>query len=248
MHLTLPFKRPPLRVEFRPRWWATLLVAALIPTFVGLGNWQLGKARTKETAQATLDGQRADAPVALNASLIADPEALRLRPVIARGEYDARGQILIDNRVQHGRAGLHVLTPLRIAGSETRVLVNRGWIAAPADRRQMPVVEVPSGAVVVEGTAVIPSRRIFALAPDTAAPGGSAIWQNLDLDRYRDAGRHPVQPVVLLLSPSSPGGFDRDWPRLDERHERHLSYAFQWYGFALASFGIWLFFAFRRTT
>jgi surfeit locus 1 family protein len=248
MHLTLPFKRP-LRVQFRPRWWSTLLVAAMIPAFVGLGNWQLGKARTKEAAQATLDGQRADAPVALAASLVDDPESLRLRPVVARGEYDASGQVLIDNRVLHERAGLHVLTPLRIAGSETRVLVNRGWIPAPADRRQAPTVAVPSGPVVVEGTAVVPSRRIFALAQDTALPGGNAIWQNLDLDRYRSAARHPVQPIVIQLDPNSPaGGFDRAWPRLDERHERHLSYAFQWYGFALASVGIWLYFAFRRAT
>lgn len=240
MQLTMPADR----VRFRPSWWSTLLAAALIAVFVALGQWQLGKARVKESAQARLDGQRSEPAVAMPTSLVAEPETLHLRPVLARGEYDAAGQILIDNRVLHERAGFHVLTPLRIASSETRVLVNRGWIPAPADRRQIPTVAVPSGPLLVEGTAVIPSRRIFALAPDTAVPGGDAIWQNLDLDRYRGAVAHAVQPLVIELSPASPaGGFDRDWPRLDQRHERHRSYALQWFGFALATFGIWLWFA-----
>jgi hypothetical protein len=32
----------------------------------------------------------------------------------------------------------------------------------------------------------------------------------------------------------------RDWPRPDDRKERHLSYALQWYGFAASAVLIWL--------
>lgn len=235
------------RLRFRPGLWPTLLVLALIPGFVALGQWQLGKARAKEGAQARLDGQRREAPVALPATLVADAEPLHLRQVVVRGEYDVAGQILIDNRVRHERAGFHVLTPLRIDGGETRVLVNRGWVPAPPGAHAAPPVTVPAGPVLIEGTATIPSRKIFALAPETAAAGGNAIWQNLDLARYRTASAHPVQPLVILLDPASAaGGFDREWPRLDERHERHMSYALQWFGFAFASFAIWLWFALQR--
>lgn len=237
---------------FHPRLWTTLLTLGLIALFVSLGQWQLGKAQVKEAAQARLDAGRGEAPLALGAAIVADPAALHLKPVAARGRYDAGGQILIDNRVLHERAGFHVLTPLVIddgAGAGTRVLVNRGWIAAPPSRAQAldpNVIAVPAGPLTVTGTAIRPSTKIFALAPDTAPAGGDAIWQNLDLARYRDASRQPVQPIVILLAPETPHGFVRDWPRPDDRYEKHLSYAYQWYGFAATSFAIWAYFAFRR--
>ncbi|HEX5803074.1 MAG TPA: hypothetical protein VFY24_08610, partial [Azospira sp.] len=65
--------------------------------------------------------------------------------------------------------------------------------------------------------------------------------------RYRQAVDFPLQPIVLQLDPASAGGggFVRDWPRPDERIERHVGYAWQWYGFAAATLGIWLFFLLR---
>jgi surfeit locus 1 family protein len=33
----------------------------------------------------------------------------------------------------------------------------------------------------------------------------------------------------MLLDPDAPGGFVREWPRLQDRHLRHLSYAGQWF-------------------
>ena len=38
----------------------------------------------------------------------------------------------------------------------------------------------------------------------------------------------------------------REWPRPDERADRHRSYALQWFGFAIASLGIWVYFLWRR--
>jgi surfeit locus 1 family protein len=52
--------------------------------------------------------------------------------------------------------------------------------------------------------------------------------------------------VVIQLDPDAPGGYVRDWPRPDERADRHRSYALQWFGFAAASLGIWAYFLIRR--
>lgn len=226
----------------------TVLAFSLAALFVSLGEWQLGKARAKEAAQARLDaGQRA-APTTIGATPLADPAALHLQPVRVRGRYDAAGQILIDNRVLHGRAGFHVLTPLVIegAGEDMRILVNRGWIAAPPTHAARLVVPVPADPVELTGTGLVPPARTFALAPDTAPAGGDAVWQNLDLGHYRAASLHALQPLVILLAPEAAGGLRRDWPRPDDRHERHRAYAYQWFGFAAASIAIWAFFAWRR--
>jgi len=38
-----------------------------------------------------------------------------------------------------------------------------------------------------------------------------------------------IRPYVMLLNQDAPGGFVREWPRLQDRHLRHLSYAGQWF-------------------
>lgn len=226
------------------------LAVGLAAGFVALGRWQLDKALAREAAQARFDAGSRQVPIRLTPARPAAPETLHLHPVVARGHYDAAGQILIDNRVLHERAGFHVLTPLVIEGGTVRLLVNRGWIAAPATRGETPAVPVPAGRVEVAGTAIVPARRIFALAPDTAPAGGNAVWQNLDLDRYRAAAPHPVQPLVVLLSQQAAdpadAGLVRDWPRPDERHARHRAYAYQWFGFAATTIAIWAWLGLRR--
>lgn len=222
----------------------TLLLAVLLPAFVSLGLWQWRKAEAKTALQIEYDTRSHDAPVALPGTP-ADAESLRLRHVIVRGRYDAAKQILIDNRLYRERAGYHVITPLQIEGSAMHVLVNRGWLAAPADHRVQPVAEVPTGLVELTGMAVLPPQRFFNLAEQPSS-GWAAVWQNLDLARFRSVVSYPLQPVVLQLDPEAPGGFVRDWPRPDERAERHRSYALQWFGFAIASLGIWAFFLIRK--
>ena len=234
-------------LHFRPALWPTLLTLGLVTLFVALGEWQLDRARSKEAQQAKLDAASRLPPLALPAGGLADPAALQFRRVVLRGRYDAAGQILLDNRVAHGRAGLHVITPLILdgAGDGRRVLVNRGWIPAPAERGAPVDAAVPDGPLVVEGTAVLPPR-FFALGADTAPAGGNAIWQQLDLARYQAATARPLQPLVIELAADAPGGFGRDWPRPDARADRHRAYAGQWFGFAATATAFWLFFCSRR--
>lgn len=226
----------------------------LVALFVALGQWQWAKASVKGDLQALFDARSAEPPVLMPGTRVA-PEALRYRQIVVRGRYEPERQILIDNRIYREQAGYHVVTPLRIEGSEDsegnelRVLVNRGWIPALAEHRQTPVVSTPQGMVELAGMAVVPGNRFFTLGrePDSAAKGWPGVWQNLDLARYQSVVRFPLQPVVIQLAPDSPvGGFAREWPRPDERLEKHVGYALQWWGFAATTVAIWLFSQFRR--
>lgn len=210
---------------------------------IQLGNWQHAKAQRKLAAQAELDARRGDAPVNLSPTLV-DAEALHARPVVVRGRFDPTRQFLVDNRIYREQAGYHVLTPLIIDGSDTQVLVNRGWIPANAHHDDIPQVDTPVGQVTLVGTAIVPASRFFTLGQD--ATGWQPVWQNLDLARFAHLAGHPVQPVVVQLAANAPAGFVRDWPRPDERFERHLSYAWQWYGFAASALLIWFALGWRR--
>lgn len=239
-------RRSPAPLRFRPSAWSTLLLGAVLPVFLSLADWQWQKAERKAAAQAEREAGSVGPLFALPATPVADPESWRHRRVTLRGEFVAAGQILLDNQIQQGQPGLHVLTPLRLDGSGLHVLVDRGWMPLPADRRHMPAPVVPPGPVELTGSVHLPATKVFRLAPENAGDARNALWQTIDLERYSRVTRLPLQPVVVRLDGEAPHGFRRDWPRLDERHERHRSYALQWLGFALASVGIWLWFALRR--
>ena len=221
-----------------------LLLAFLLPAFVSLGLWQWRKSEAKTALQAELDARSSDFPVIMPSTPVTG-ESLRYRRVILRGTYDAARQVLIDNRLYREQAGYHVITPLQIEGSAMHVLVNRGWLPAAADHRILPTAEVPAGTVELTGIAVIPTQRFFNLAAQPTS-GWEPVWQNLDLTRFNEVFPYPLQPVVIQMDAAASGGYLREWPRPDERADRHRSYALQWFGFAVASVGIWAWLLWHR--
>jgi surfeit locus 1 family protein len=232
----------------RTGWLPTLVVLLMVPLLVSLGFWQLKRAEEKRAIQSEYDARSRDARVEIEQSL-QHAEDLRFYRVIARGKYDPQYQILIDNRVQDGRVGYHVITPLRVGDSNTRVLVNRGWVALGPTREVLPTADAPAGVQEITGVATVPREKVFSLAEAAPLSGNwQTVWQHIDMRRYAEAAPFPVQPVVILLDADSPaGGLVRDWARLDAGIAVHKGYAFQWFTLAAALLAIYLFFNFRST-
>lgn len=202
---------------------------------VRLGMWQYDKAEAKQALQDQMDQRMHQPPVALpEADKLGDPAAWRYRRVQVRGTFDARYQVLLDNQVRDGVAGYHVITPLQVEGSAAWILVNRGWVAAPSERSRLPVVPVPEGVHEIHGDLWLPPARYFTLQRMEGQLPWQTVWQNLDIARYALTVGKTVYPLVLRMDPAQPGGYARDWPRPAERIERHLGYAYQWFGFAVA--------------
>jgi surfeit locus 1 family protein len=225
---------------FRPSWLPTLIFGIAIASFVALGLWQLGRAAEKARQAADLATQGELPALALGQGLV-EAEPLRYRHLSATGVYEEDGQILLEARRHSGKTGFHVVTPLRIAGGEARVLVNRGWIPGDAQGGPTPA-PVPQGTVTVTGAAHIPAPPALVLhAGVDAATGWGGRWPYLTVDLYRARVAYPVQPVVILLDPSDDeGGFVRDWPREMPKEGMHLGYAVQWFAFALIALAIWV--------
>ena len=234
-----------LRYRFRPHWVPTVATLLLLPAFVALGQWQLGRADEKRTLQAEYDRRAHQPPIALDGQLRRG-EDLRFYRVVAEGVYEAERQILLDNRVHAGSVGYYVVTPLRLRDSDTRVLVNRGWVPLGRDRAHLPAVPPPAGEQRVTGIATVPLERRFSLGDGAQGPGWQTVWPYLDLARYREATAQPLQPVVILLDPQSAGGYVRQWARLDAGIATHQGYAFQWFALALALVALYLFINIRR--
>lgn len=219
---------------FTPRPVPTLAAAGLVVLLAWLGQWQSGRAAQKAARQALLEARVAEAPLVLTGAL-PSAEPLLFRRVRARGSYLAAQQLFVDNRIDRGRAGFHVVTPLAIAGSDAIVLVNRGWVARSPAYPAPPEVPVPAGDVSVEGLATVPPARVLELSADTIS--GNA-WQNLSISRFAARVSRPVLPVVVLASPPAPGLAAVE-EKPDAGIAKHREYALTWFSLAATVAALW---------
>lgn len=222
-------------IDFNPAWWATLATVAGVALTITLGFWQLGRADTKQALQARIDDFAKQPPIVMGANSLS-PQDVLLRHVEARGRFESRHVVFVDNRSYKHQPGFYVYMPLRIAGTDKFVLVNRGWIAAGTERNRAPQVKTPEGDVVVRGTATPPSERFLELSSKVAEGN---VWQNMVLERYRQATKLDVQPVIIQQAERAGApedGLIRDWPPVDLKRNTHLAYAVQWFALAAAIF------------
>jgi surfeit locus 1 family protein len=185
---------------------------------VALGNWQTGRAAEKRALAA------AQAPVTL------------------RGEFDPRYTVLLDNKLNRGRPGYHVVQPLRMAQGR-HVLVNRGWTAAGASRAQLPEVRTPAGEISLSGVRLEHFARAY--EPVAAKPEGR-VWQNVAIEQFAAWSGLALERYVVEQRSALDDGLLRDWPRADAGVEMHESYALQWYSLAVLSIVLFLVLNLRR--
>jgi surfeit locus 1 family protein len=234
-----------LKYTFRPNVWLTLATVLMLGVCIKLGMWQYNKAEARRALQTQLNARLGEPAVALPAKITA-LESWRYKRVKFTGKYDTRYQLLLDNQVQNTVAGYHVLTPMQVDGSDTYVLINRGWVARPAasvgEIPKPPTIDTPQGSQQIEGDIGLPANQFFTMDNPPATDGEwQSVWQNLDMTRYAKSVPFAVQPFVVRLdSKSNAGGFVRSWPPPGERVNMHLGYAYQWFGFALTLLVIYI--------
>jgi surfeit locus 1 family protein len=189
--------------SFRPRLWALALAAAACAAGIALGNWQRGRADEKRAA------------------------AERLERVAVEGEFAPKYTVYLDNKTRRGRLGYEVVTPLKLRGSPSYVLVNRGWVPAGATRETLPEVPTPAGQVRIEGIALERLPRVFLIEKNTGR-----LRQTLEVEDYAAETGLKLEPRVIEQHSSLPDGLARDWPPHDAGIEKHQAYALQWYSLA----------------
>lgn len=206
------------------------------------GKWQLDRANEKQQLQAAYDRGSADPPISLSAKQVMADE-VRLHRVEAQGEFVPQAMVLLDNRIQAGVAGYHVLMPLRIAGSSMHVLVNRGWVAAGPDRSRLPEIRTPSSIVIITGVAAVPGRFLELARTDESG----VVWQNLTIERFAGHKGLAMQPIVIEQTGNLDDGLVRDWPRPDFGIGKHYGYAVQWFLFCGLIIFLYGYFHVRRS-
>jgi surfeit locus 1 family protein len=225
---------------------ATVLLVAL---GVSLGQWQDRRAAGKLAVQARLTERASQPPLALGPQLLGAAD-VEFRPVSVTGEYVAGFPLFLDNRPQQGKVGFYLVMPLKIAGSNTHVLVARGWLPRfNGEHDRLPEFATPAGTVTVTGIARTGLGKVMQLGdPATVKP--KAILQNLTPDQFADASKLAVQPFFIEQTGPLDAGdkLVRDWPAPALGVEKHQGYAFQWYALAVMAFLFFVVTGFRRGT
>ena len=230
------------RIEFKPGLWPSAVTALLLVLLVSLGFWQLDRAAQKRSLLDAYGARPGDATVLLQAGFVPNAD-WRYRRAEAAGRYDTAHQFLLDNRVYQGRAGYHVLTPLRLPDGEHAVLVNRGWVPQGATRADLPMLPVAqTGSVRIAGLIDLPGDVFVLGEGEDRDPGWPKVLQRIRLDVQSQQLGMKLLPLVLLLDEDAPDGFVRDWRPVVFGPERHVGYAVQWFalGAALLIIYIWV--------
>jgi len=227
------------RRRFRPALLPTLGLVLLVAVTVALGNWQRHRAQDKQSLRDQYEAASHAPPLALGAgtTVAADPAGFRFGAVRVQGEYDAAGQLLIDNRVQRGRAGFDVVAPLKLGEGASYVLIDRGWVAQGPSRAALPQVPPPAGPIVVDGRINLPPARYLELGADSNA---GSIRENLDIARIAASSGLPLPPFIIEQTQDTGDGLVRGWPAPDFGIEQHWSYMVQWYSLAALGVALWL--------
>ncbi|HEY0060568.1 MAG TPA: SURF1 family protein [Telluria sp.] len=238
-----------MRIGFRFRTIPFVATVLLVALGVALGQWQDRRAATKIALQQQMSARAAQAPLVLTPQR-QDPAQMEFRSVQVAGEFVAEWPLFLDNRPQQGKVGFYLLMPFKIAGSDTHVLVARGWLPRyTGEHDRLPEFETPRGTVIVTGIARAAMGKVMQLGQ--AAPvAPRAILQNLEPAQFAAASKLQVQPFFIEQTGPAVAGekLVRDWPAPALGVEKHQGYAFQWYALAVMALLFFVITGFRRGT
>ncbi len=234
------------------------LAVILSALFIRLGIWQLDRHAQRLEEAGFRDSRSALPPLDLSSAdaddlaLPSEAEELRWRRVRLAGRYDREHEIILRSRALAGRPGVELLTPLLLDAPDDReragvagasaVLVLRGWLPAPDGLRPRMADAWPprrptdpaSGTVTVEGVAVPGSDTEAAPLRVEIEGKEYAALPAVDLGAIAD--RLPYATAPFYVRATDPGVLGPGMvppPPLQAGSGPHLSYAVQWFSFAV---------------
>ncbi|MCL3861950.1 SURF1 family protein [Actinotalea sp. K2] len=230
------------------RWVVLVGVASVVAAgCVAAGVWQwtrhVDRSTLIEIVQANYDADPVPLAEVLDAPAVPLPPEQNWQVVRVQGEYSP-ATVLLRNRPVAGQPSFHVLSPFTVTGPAagplegTVLVVDRGWVPTGADGSDADTVPAPPTG---------PVELVVRLRPDEPAsrrdaPAGQV--QAISAQQVRAAVPEEVRwPVgstlgtygMLVTEDGSPPSGLGPLARPSTDPGSHLSYAFQWWVFALGA-------------
>lgn len=217
-----------LDVVKRFSWRMGLLTVLAISLFVRLGFWQLQRAEEKRQLLRANEHALHLTPRHLTVHELPKP----YQRVLASGHFLPE-VLLLDNQHYQHQLGYHVLCPFALDQGGV-VMVDRGWIMAGVDRQQWPNIRVSHHPMTLSGAVYYPSKKIWLLGTGLEIKTQTlAVIESLDMSVMQTFLHKSLYPFIIRQSDGSATAYVRDWPVVSSSPERHVSYAIQWFAFAV---------------
>jgi len=220
-----------LSVDFR-----FLIVFLLVQLGLNeLGFWQISRAQEKQKILSKL--ANSDVSVLTSLKSVNREQVDNFAKVQLNTSLMMSKNLLIENKIQNGKLGYHVLNLLKDKSSNKIFLVNRGWVEGKANRQEMPYVRLPANAWQVKG-------RLYQINPDVLSSNAEIenhgkilrlpILDSYTLELLVAYFELPIEPYILRLDSDVSDVYEVDWQWVSMTPEKHLGYAFQWFALSLA--------------
>lgn len=220
------------KFSWQPNAKLILFTCLMIPLLIGLGYWQIDRAEEKRQILAEFVANQQSAPAGLED--LSGESNLQYRPVQLRGKLDATRRLLLDNRVRNGRPGYEIFEVLTPTKTGQKILVNRGWVPASLDRRQLPEVTAVPGEVILTGTLYKVLKGGLQLDDGVNAVShwpARVGW--VSAARAKQLYSDDFFAYQLRLESDSVGALETGWPTVAIMPEKHTAYAVQWFVMAV---------------
>jgi cytochrome oxidase assembly protein ShyY1 len=200
-----------------------------------LGEWQFDRRDYAQQQIALLNANYDLSPIPLTSvapTVDTELEDTKWRSVLLTGSYATDDVTYVRNRVKQSTIGFEQLVPFTLTTGEI-IIVNRGWVPADEKYEEPRVTPGPPRGDVTVIARLYPDEPVVA---GRSAPDGQIATINVEAlttGSVRDvyAGWYGQ---LVSENPEVPTGSLWSRPLLDEGP--HLSYALQWYVFALMGY------------
>jgi surfeit locus 1 family protein len=216
-----------------------LLLAVLVAAVcVRLGVWQLHRLAERRAANDAARAKLALSPVDITDPARV-PQDVAWQRVACAGRWDTTRAVLLRGRSLRGVPGVEVICALLVEGSSTAVLVDRGFLVA-ADAENAPLAGLLDTArTEVRGVAQVLRRERNQRDPARTRDEVPRVLQVRELSQDVAARffPYPVAPLIVRQMPAheDQGGWPRPLPPPPLDDGPHVSYAIQWFAFAVVA-------------
>jgi surfeit locus 1 family protein len=215
------------------RWPWVLVNLVVVSILVSLSFWQLSRASEKmQTLARIADWQKQGAVGAAQLSHI-DVNKIDGMQLDFRARWLSPMVWLLDNQIVNGRIGYDVIVAVNEVTSTTSekkqsaVLVNLGWIEAPASRELLPTLSI-SDELRIQG--IFRTRTKGLLLGTNLENKGQGVWpmriQQMDAESLAPYVQQPLHSGFIYQQKDSP--FSIHYRPVVLPPERHRAYALQW--------------------
>jgi surfeit locus 1 family protein len=245
----------------RPEMWITRLFSGkwIIVTFlvilasgvmVRLGFWQLDRLEGRRAFNHQVLEMRSLQPLAIGPGSEVDLASQVYREALVEGIYAFDYQVVLGNQAYGDKLGVHLLTPMKIEGSDKILLVDRGWV--PYEDYLTNQLDQYNTAEFAQARGILSSSQDRVgirdcLDANTNTDKLLLVWC-VDLKAIQEYMPYQLEDVYLIRAP------DRADPvppigatvQIETSEGMHLSYAVQWFSFATLLFFGYPFFVHRE--